>query len=396
MLPSKLITPAVAEFVSTWLGYISPESDYPISKYVEMVRSHPKLAIASELRMLFSLSLMRDYTHPDEAITEEVRASFNNMKGSWRATQLRMMQYLLYGFGFCEKVYTVKQKKATLQTIHALNQEYCLFQGTTGGIESVVYKAPGIKEATVPYENGIHFVNQDYLLPGNSPYGIPLLERAVPYWNLHKIIMAALTVAVQRQATPIVALKTNVADEVTLWGANGQRLVNSDGSTMTTNRGQQATEELKRLENTSVFVMDRADELVAIAQQTDGQFFRSILYYLDATLLWCFLISPVIAGTNESGVGDSSLIQGHIETLKIVSRSQMQIFGDILIENLVRPMLEFNHGAMEDYGSFPVPEDESESTIDLLDAITSAVQRGALSAEDEAVVERVKKLSGIG
>jgi hypothetical protein len=392
LLPTKLLTPKIADFVSTWLSAIPKRDRYPISTYIELL-NHPKVAIAAELRMLFMLSLLRPYSHADEKITEEVLSAFAKMKGSWPATLLKMMQFLLYGFIYAEKVYSVEKGKAVLKQIQCLDQDLLILEGTIAGIQTANYSA-STGEVKLPIENAIHIINQDYFVPGYDPYGIALCRRCVPYWELHKIILAAMTIAGHRQATPLLVGKTDTSAETLLYGSDGRPLL-IEGQPVTINKGEAFRKDLEETENSSVVVIDRLDEILPVMQQTDGQFFRSVLYYLDSVLLWCFLISPVIAGTSESGVGDSSLIDGHLETLKTVSRPQMQIFGDELVEQLVRPMIEFNHGTLDSYGSFPVPQEETQNTVELLNAISSAVQRGAFSAEDISVINRAKQLAGI-
>jgi hypothetical protein len=394
MLPTKLLTPAIADFVSSMFGYLPRKDKYPIALYSRMLRENPKAAIAAELRALFMLSLMQDYRHPDEAITDEVLRSLNGIKGSWQATKLKLLQFMPFGFSFAEKSYKVFDKKASLQEIKSLNQEYTFFECDRSGEMSRVRYAIAAKEYYIPYESGIHFINQEYLIPGYDPYGIALCDRAISYWQLHKIIMSALAIAGQRQATPLLIGKTDTASSVLLFGHDGRPLI-VDGQQLTVNKGEMFKRDLAEAENSSVLVIDRLDEILAIASQTDGQFLRSVLYYLDSAMLWCFFISPVVAGTSESGLGDSSLIKGHLDVLRTVGRSQMRIFGDGLIEGLIRPMLEFNHGAMDNCGSFPVIEQDNTNTIALLNAIANAIQKGTFDNEDVAIVQRAKQLAGI-
>lgn len=394
-LSSKILAPQIAEFVTKWLSLIPKRDFYPIALYNEMLRNHPKVAIAAELRVLYSLSLMRDYTHSDKAIQDEIRANFALMPGSWASYQLKMLQFLIFGFSFAERAFTVRKGKATIAALQPLHQQWCYFEGTQAGIQNVIYTTAVDSPISIPYQNGIHLINQDYLIPGYDPYGIALLHRAVQYWELHRLIMAAMAIAGQRQATPILVGKTNINDDIELLDANGSPLLDAHGNPLKRKRGDDMQASLEQLENTSVMVIDLVDEVEAIAQQTDGAFFRSILYYLDSMILGCFLISPVIAGTSESGLGDSSLIDGHLRTLATVSRTQMRMFGDTLVQQLVRPVLDFNYRKIDDYGSFPVPDEESKNTVDLLNAINNGVRYGTFSNQDLAVVSKAKDLAGI-
>ncbi len=353
--------------------------------------NHQQIAKAADLRMLYSASLIQPYNNDNETIQEEIRKGFTGMKGSWRDTLLRMLQFIIYGFSLSEFAFKVTSKKAILKTINTLNQARSNFVvDNKKGITHIGYGS-----VKIPYENIIHLTNQGYLSTGYNPYGLASLSRAMPYYQLHKVCMAAMAIASDRQATPFIAVKTDTTHPVPVTNADGTEKVDSEGNVQFQSRVNLIDEQLSQTENTSHLVIDRLDDVFAVAQQTDGQFFRRVLAYLDQAMLWSFLISPIIAGQNETGVGDSSLVDGHLTVLSTTAKSQMVSFGDTVIEQIVKPWIIFNHGEQDDYGSFPVVEEESEDSLKLLEIIGRVASSGILSTEDEAVINKVKQLAGI-
>lgn len=135
--------------------------------------------------------------------------------------------------------------------------------------------------------------------------------------------------------------------------------------------------------------------MLAIAHETDGSFFTNILGYLESMIMLCWLVPRTVTGTGTVASGDSNLNQGHQNILKLVTKSQMAIVAEALIEQAIRPMLQFNFGELEDYGSFPVLEEDNEDTIALLNIINNCVNSGSFSATDLEVINRMRQLAGI-
>lgn len=388
----ELISPEVETFVARHLSNHYAELDYERVK--EAIASNYKIALAADLRLLFMLSLIEDYSHPNPLIEKEIREGFNAMRGSWKLKQLQMLQFVIYGFSFSEFGFVIKNKKARIKAIHILNQEKIRFVLSNGQIENIEYSSDK-GSLQIPYSYGIHLTHQDYLMPGSNPKGLSSAMRALNYIDLHKIVMSAMAIAAQRQATPIIALKTDTESSQQLVDSSGNPILDNEGNVIFINKAEAAGESLEELENNSYIVINRLDEIEAIAQQTDGHFFRRVLAYLDQAIMWSFLVSPIIAGQNESGVGDASLIEGHLDILKIVARSQMRVFASSLIEQIVKPIIMFNYGEIDSYGDFPIPEEDKTDTLELLKAIGNVASSGIFSTEDLSIIKRAKELAGI-
>jgi hypothetical protein len=73
----------------------------------------------------------------------------------------------------------------------------------------------------------------------------------------------------------------------------------------------------------------------------------------------------------------------------------MELMGDVLIEQVIRPMIEFNLGEQENYGIFPINSQDNEDVISLLNIVNNCISTGAFSIDDLAVINRMRELAGI-
>jgi hypothetical protein len=393
-LSTERLTPQVEQLVSTWLGIVIRTDKNPIDSYVEMMQSHPVLAAAMDLRIMLGVSMMDGYTHEDPEIQQQVRSQIKGMKGSFSNEIASCLTYLPFGYSFSEVVYKVKKRVAILDEVQLVDPRKYRFEGGMGVIKWAKYN--GRKTIYLDYESGVHLINQPYFALGGDPYGVALCKRAYPYWELFKVVMVAMSIASQRQATPTIVGKTNTADSTFILDSNGNPYIDPiTGQAIAINRGESMRRALREVENSSTLVIDLADEIIAIAQQTDGQFFMNLLHFLEGMMLLCFLVPRTVTGTGASSSGDSNLNEGHRETLRLVTKAQMEVVGESLVEQAIKPMLMFNNGDLDDYGQFPIKEEDNTDTIKLLDVMSNAIARGAFSAADIQVVNRMRELAGV-
>jgi hypothetical protein len=395
-LSTQILSPKVQALVNVWLGAIAIPDKNPIQLYLDMVTTNPVASAANDLRVLLGLSMFGEYSHSDEKIQGEVRASINNMPGTWRNALAGMMTYLAFGRSFTEKAYKIVNKKAELDRLQTLDPRRYVFEGSLGEITRVHYY--GMTDLYISYENGIHFINQPHLALGGDPYGIAICKRAYPFVELARIIMAQVTISSKRQANKLLVGKTDTSnDSVTLPDSTtGQPILDeTTGEPRLFNQGYVLGKSLSEVENNSFLVVDINDQIEAISHETDGSFFINILSYLESMILLCWLVPRTITGTATNGTGDSNLNEGHREMLSLVNGSEMQYVGDTLTEELIRPMLEFNYGYLDDYGHFPLNKEDSADRVALLQVLTGAVERGSFSASDLAVINRMRQLADI-
>lgn len=395
MLNTTLLSPAVQALVSTWIGVIRQSDQNPVDKYVEMLKESPVASAANDLRTLLGVSMMGKYQHFDENIQEFVLTSINRMDGSWSNVIAEILTFVPFGRSFSEVSYAIKKRKAYLDKIRTIDPRYYWFEGYSGNIKQVHYLKN--TDIYIPYENGIHLINQPYLALGGDPYGVATCRKAYPFWELTKIINACLAIISETQGKMLVG-KTDTAN-------NSAVMINPDtgspyldpvtGEPKLYNQGYVMSKNLAESRTNAFAVIDIADEIFAVANETNGDFWINILSYLESMIMLSWLVPKTVTGMGMSGSGDSNLNAGHRNILELVIKSQMELVGDTLVEKVIRPMIEFNFGEQKDYGIFPVKTQDNEDAIALLSVVNNCVTSGTFSSEDLAVVNRMRELAGI-
>ncbi|MFN9655560.1 MAG: hypothetical protein ACK55Q_07520 [Dolichospermum sp.] len=395
MLNTTLLSPAVQALVSNWIGVIRQSDQNPVDKYAEMLKESPVASAANDLRTLLGVSMMGKYQHFDENIQEFVLTSINRMDGSWSNVIAEILTFVPFGRSFSEVSYAIKKRKAYLDKIRTIDPRYYWFEGYSGNIKQVHYLKN--TDIYIPYENGIHLINQPYLALGGDPYGVATCRKAYPFWQLTKIINACLAIISETQGKMLVG-KTDTAN-------NSAVMINPDtgspyldpvtGEPKLYNQGYVMSKNLAESRTNAFAVIDIADEIFAVANETNGDFWINILSYLESMIMLSWLVPKTVTGMGMSGSGDSNLNSGHRNILELVIKSQMELVGDTLIEKVIRPMIEFNFGEQKDYGIFPVKTQDNEDAIALLSVVNNCVTSGTFSGEDLAVVNRMRELAGI-
>ena len=395
MLNTTLLSPAVQALVSTWIGVIRQSDQNPVDKYAEMLKESPVASAANDLRTLLGVSMMGKYQHFDENIQEFVLTSINRMDGSWSSVIAEILTFVPFGRSFSEVSYAIKKRKAYLDKIRTIDPRYYWFEGYSGNIKQVHYLKN--TDIYIPYENGIHLINQPYLALGGDPYGVATCRKAYPFWQLTKIINACLAIISETQGKMLVG-KTDTAN-------NSAVMINPDtgspyldpvtGEPKLYNQGYVMSKNLAESRTNAFAVIDIADEIFAVANETNGDFWINVLSYLESMIMLSWLVPKTVTGMGMSGSGDSNLNSGHRNILELVIKSQMELVGDTLIEKVIRPMIEFNFGEQKDYGIFPVKTQDNEDAIALLSVVNNCVTSGTFSGEDLAVVNRMRELAGI-
>lgn len=347
-----------------------------VTNYMEMLRQ-PWIAAAAKTRIYLMLSYLQDYKHEDAAIEREVRSQLKNLNSgtksrlreAFRTHQSKMASAIYCGFSITEQWHAIEGKKAKIAGLNGVDPRHIKFSLDKNGELEIRFKKADLD---VGLQDIIHIKNEDCFNLSNNPAGVATLDRAVPFWEQYRLVMLSMAIAAQRQATPLLVGKTNAGTETA---------------------AKVMLEKLEAARNSGVMVIDALDDIAAIAQQTDGAFFVSVLRILRQGVLMSFLIPETILGQGESGSGDSNLNAGHTQILRMTSRTEAGIFGEELVSQMVRPVLEFNYGDLEDWGSFPLTQNEPEDPNGLITALTKSVE-AAVSDSDRAAA-RIAELAGL-
>lgn len=392
-LPTKELTSDIVKFVSRWTA--TTTYNYSPSQIEYYLTKNVKLALATDLRVLFTMNMMSEYYHPSTDIQNEVRSNIAKMPGSWEEILMKLLRYIPYGYSLSEKSYKINNGKAEISRINTLdiNRIIPVFD-STGVITDIEYLEGNGDRVKLKYPfQTLHLKHQSHLQQANNWNGISAVSRAIPYCELEDAMVLALAIAGTRQSVPLLIAKTNINEQVEIYDDNGVPLKDFQGRNITIPKGSKLLKDVKELENGSVLVVGMMDEIEALVQQADPNFFRFIFDYLDSMKMWSLLVPSLLVGIGESGSGDSNLAKTHMKTFFISTTNEAKIFGNYLIENLIKPMLEFNYPGLENFGSFPVKKDIPDNAFELTRALIDLVDSEVLTKEE--IKDKVMQITGI-
>lgn len=395
---ASALTPAVVRLVNNLLTQISRLDINPIEKYLEVLTMHPVAGLGFEIKVLWGLTKLGEYTHPKARIQKWMRMNFEQMNGSLTWSVSEMFMAIAIGYSFSE--FAVKQvgTEFRLDTLLAVDPRYYTFEGTVGNISNVKYQQSGLP-IDIPYEKGVHIVNQPYLALGRDPYGVAQCKRIVAAWEAWRILISELLLAGQRHITPIAVAKVPSQEFIILTDEYGNPQIDPEtGQERRILLSDKTLEQLEGLENNSVIVTDIRNEIEFIQQSAGSgvaDFFFQALRYLERIMLMGELVPETVVSTGISGTGDSELNMGHMKLMELGINGALEQIKEGLLERVCRSLIEWRYGAQDNYGAFELPADEQADKVSLLNAIRGIADGPLISNQDLVVVNRARDLAGI-
>ncbi|PZV19206.1 MAG: hypothetical protein DCF22_00630 [Leptolyngbya sp.] len=393
------IAPAVTRLVNTLTAEISNQDANPIERYLDILITHPVAGLGFEIKVLWALTKLGEFNHPKQRIQKWMRQNFEQMRGSLSWSVAEMMLAIAIGYSFSE--FSVRQEgtEFRLDTLLAVDPRSYRFEGTGGEITGLKVRQATGTDATIPYEKGVHVVNQPYLALGRDPYGIAQVRRIVAAYEAWKILVAEMIVCGQRQATPIIVARVPTEEYIVETDEFGTPKIDPlTGQEKRIAISDRMVEQLEDLDNRSVLVTDLRNEISALQQMTGasaGTFFFEGLRYLERIMLMGEVVPETVVSTGISGTGDSGLNSGHMMLMEMSIDATLNQIKEGMLERVCRPLIEWRFGNQAAWGAFEVPEEKNEDAIALVGAIKSICDGPTLTNQDLEVINRTRELVGI-
>jgi hypothetical protein len=377
-------------------SFVSDSAQYarPYSKYREMAKLDDVTPLAYTDLVLLVVSMIGSYISEDENAVRNVENSFLysevNTKdpkqrqaivnSNMRSLFAECMSYIPFGFAYAGLAYDFKTfGEATLSRYMFFEPEYVQFDGTRQSIKKVYYRGTPLE-----YNSKIHLINEP-VLAGYSPYGLAALDRGLRSWEMHKIFMSAYAVAGQKQATKLLIGKTDTEREIEV----GKK---ADGSPMTAYQGDLMEDALKGAGNSSYIVVGREDEITAVDQTVDSDWFLKAFYRGDSTRFRMLGFPQTSYAGNEGATkGVSSLAASQQENLLMYCEGLAEYVARQVENQALHPMLSFNGHSTN--GRYTIDRQNPKALL-IADKIIAAMKDDMIQ-DKESAEDRLKSLLGI-
>ena len=329
-------------------------SDEFRSYYKQMISNDETIGTGLEYLTGRVISRIGSYSHKDPRIKEMVDRSIESIRGTMTEIRRNILRdSFAYGFGVGE--FTVKSEDGlwilnSIQVLDPTSVQFKMkqFEDKSYGVGYVVQKA-GFAEVEIPAGKCIIKTYGD----STTPYGKSILRRCYRWWSFKKAIPKLWAVALERFGMPIL-----------------------HGKTSEKKNARPLEQALSNLDSRSYVVTDDKTEIVSVASVTGSisEGYQSAEELCDK-MIYRAMFMPPLLGSGENG-GSYSLDQVHMEQFNATATALALDYIDIELEQLWRPLIEWNFGVQEDYGDFmindSIPSDEkkllSEMTLNLANA----------------------------
>jgi hypothetical protein len=387
---SGALTPAIEALVNEILTDIEPKRlDW--EDIQQLLKCPPVKACVTTITLI-GLSYLGEYSHKNQKIQDFINQSFEQMKGSLAIAFSQLFSAVYVGHAVAEWAPRDNGKTWAIDSINTLKPGTFTFLGTRGQIDAVRYH--GSKQIDIPYSQILHIIHNHHLA-FSDPGGISDLESAQAAVKAWKIILSEMIIAGSRQATPQTVgyydpdqAGTPQVDE------NGNPKLDVLGEQVIKTPQREMVEALSDWDNQSVAVTSIKNRIEAIAATANASFFTETLRILHKLIFLSFLMPESAIEIVGSGTGDSNLNAGQMALLNRAVQELVNQIKEVLLEKMIRPLIEWNFGTSQDsWGEFVLSEQEEESRIELFNALVSALSQQIFSIDDLNVINKLYELA---
>lgn len=363
--------------------YYNPDN-VPLLEYEKMYTTDETVFSGVEFLVMSAISKMGEYTNEDDEKETFIREQLANVPTGLPAKIAEIMTAVPYGFSLTEIIYQVANGKvglADLQTLHPATIHLDLYRsGPNKNKPRVAYQffrrdhqmeIPLTK--AILYSHGATF--------GNA-YGVSRLKHAYNCWFIKNLTLKNWAKCCERYGTPFIVGKTDSRGVITV---NGQQKNNIDHflnvlDSMVAGRGST--------------VINKDDAIdITYAASGYGENFEGLVAYCNKMIYRAIGLPSLIADHGKSG--SYSLGQQHFRLFVLVMGRILFEVIDLLLDQLVRPLLEMNFGPQTDLGDFSVDEFEQEVARTAAETAEILTRNGYMDARSLPDANYVRERQGL-
>ena len=347
---------AVGYGYSAILSQLLSSLDQPVSNndsyrssYKQMLTEDETIGTGLEYLTGRVVSRIGTYSHEDPKIKDLVDRCIESVRG----TMIEIRRAILrdsFAFGFGVAEFTIKNENglwllSSLQTYDptTIQVKMTRFPDNSFGIGSIVQKNSSGGDIEIPAGKCVIKTYGD----STTPYGKSILRRCYRWWSFKRAIPKLWAVALERFGMP---------------------LLHGKASTKEVQKG--LDEALANAHSRAYVVTDKESSVEAISSPSGAisAGYSEAEELCDKMIYRAMFLPSLLAG-GENG-GSYSLGQVHLELFNATAAALAEDYIDVELEQLWRPLIEWNFGPQEDYGTFSIndsiPSDEKKVISEML------------------------------
>ena len=425
----------IPRYIGATESFITNPSNVGIGIIARMIETDPTILSAIQFKTLMMLSKIGEYQHEDQKIAEFVQDFISKMYGpTFKESLESQASKFGYGFSVSEIIWGLnKQNQKVPVKVKTYHPSTICFEVDAFGeitdqgiIQFVIqnmqasnpnnyvplyqygfevknpfttpydfllpYRMPFLSNyglTRIPRSKVIHHVNSNGLAFG-SPYGKTSVRTAHLAWQMKVFFQKQMGIAGKRQASPFIwATAPHKGNKVrvekpTQPGQPGHR-ANFDQGTIPA--GEPNTIDYNAVEGLAALLRNRQNDdsvitgpategynLQAIAANMDLNQYLAVLNWLDVQIFRAFLLPSLVM--TDGSAGSRALGDKHFQVVDRIAEEEAQVFGQAVIDQLVRPAIAMNFGEQDNYGHFAQRPQNIEERERLSNIFNSLAQGG--------------------
>ena len=303
------------------------------------------------------------YTHEDPDIKELVDRCIESVRGTMTEIRKEILRNS-FAFGYSVAEFTIKNDEGTwvlssmpVYDPTSIEFKMAKFQDNSYGVGVVLQKNPIGQDIEIPAGKCLIKTYGN----GNSPYGQSILRRCYRWWAFKRAVPKLWAVALERFGMPL--LHATAIDD-----KSGRAL--DEALSMLHSKAHLVTPV-----GTTVAPLGAPGGNVSAGYIMAEEFCDKMIYRA--------MFLPSLLGGGENG-GSYSLGQVHLELFNATAAALAQEYIDVELEQLWRPIIEWNFGPQEDYGDFQMTDDipTNEKKV-MSDMLLNLANAGVLDPESD-------------
>lgn len=359
------------------IGYINnPE---PVAYYREMVNDDPTITACLEFVSLAVVSKLGDYQNENKEIEDFIRQNFERIDGSFIDTCKGLMSFLWAGYSVAEIVTEILDDKIYLHSLPLLPPENIKFHIdedtdslSYGSIDTVIQNPGSLSETKIP-ANKCLIVKNSY--PGEmeqNPYGASRLRCILPNYRKKAEAEQNWSYALGRYGSPILLYELE----------NPNLKVKDTKTNKIITAFEQASEQVNSQGELKGVVTIKGNGLQMIYPPSGiGSSFKESCEYHNRLIMRGLLIPSLLFDNGDTG--SYSLGQEHYKLFDVSLEAIVSLLTEAILEQLVRPLVEWNFGEQDSYGEFEIKA-TSLDTREKLEAMLAEEQAEEEHEEEQA------------
>ena len=342
-------------------GFMPPAWNVPIAALRECVQNDETVSACLDFIQLAISARIGEYCHEDQEIQEFIRLNFEMLDGSINSVYKSLLSMLWAGFACLEINTQFSGSKLWLYSLDEIPAESIFFHINQERGDLNYAQVDGIiqnyclpNEVKIPVEKCIYIKNDAPGVNSYNPYGVSRIKCIYNVLQNKFKLLKDWAFSLEKYGSPIIKYQLD----------NGNRkVINPDYPHKSTEKNITAQEcaarQIRQQDQLKGWIYETGDNIdLAFPPGSIGDSFKIAVDYYNRMIMRGLLIPSLVMDNGD--VGSYSLGTKHFELWQMSIDAITTNITETLLEQLIRPLIIYNFGIVDNFGEFQLNETREE------------------------------------